>query len=438
MIGDLDDTAALAEALDGCDAVIHLAACADVGIVLEDPAGAERANSRGTLSVLEACRDRGRQAGRLREHDLGLRRLRRRPRDRGVRLSACPSTSTRRRSWRARCTARSYAELYGLEPTILRFGIPYGPRARPATVIAIFIDKALAGEPLTLAGDGHADAALRLRRGSRGWRRPRARPEAASRVYNLAGTETVTIRELAEIVRDEVGRVEIVHTPGRSGDFSGAEISSVRASEELGWAASTPIRRRGLAATVAWLEHGQPAPRTGTAPAGVVRPRASSASRSAGPLRRCSAPRSPTCSPPGFGFGEGQLHAVALTSLAASLIAMSLSPASPLRGRDLIGATRGRRALRRRCSPLPETPARARADTRRTSARALLSAVGAAIAIVGMLAAARRATRRPLDRPRARNRLTAHGTEARRPLAWIRSRIRGNAARVRRHEPGAL
>ena len=28
----------------------------------------------------------------------------------------------------------SYSELYGLEYTVLRFGIPYGPRARPAAV----------------------------------------------------------------------------------------------------------------------------------------------------------------------------------------------------------------------------------------------------------------------------------------------------------------
>ena len=29
----------------------------------------------------------------------------------------------------------SYLELYGLEYTVLRFGIPYGPRARPAAVV---------------------------------------------------------------------------------------------------------------------------------------------------------------------------------------------------------------------------------------------------------------------------------------------------------------
>src|SRR5205823_6666569 len=49
---------------------------------------------------------------------------------------------------------RSYAELYGVDYTILRFGIPYGPRARDATVVAVFVKKALAGEPLTVAGSG--------------------------------------------------------------------------------------------------------------------------------------------------------------------------------------------------------------------------------------------------------------------------------------------
>ena len=56
-IGDLTDRKALGRALEGVDAVIHLAAYADVGIVIEDPVGAEEANSRGTLSVLQAARD---------------------------------------------------------------------------------------------------------------------------------------------------------------------------------------------------------------------------------------------------------------------------------------------------------------------------------------------------------------------------------------------
>ena len=87
---------------------------------------------------------------------------------------------------------RSYRELYGLEYTVLRFGIPYGPRARPAAVIPKFVEKALAGEALTVAGDGSqsrtfvyvedlADGVARA-----------LCPEAADRTYNLAGREVVT------------------------------------------------------------------------------------------------------------------------------------------------------------------------------------------------------------------------------------------------------
>ena len=47
-----------------------------------------------------------------------------------------------------------YAELYDLESTILRFGIPYGPRARAAGVVAKFTDLAFEGKALTIAGDG--------------------------------------------------------------------------------------------------------------------------------------------------------------------------------------------------------------------------------------------------------------------------------------------
>jgi UDP-glucose 4-epimerase len=146
----------------------------------------------------------------------------------------------------------SYAELYGVQFTILRFGIPYGPRARPSGVIPIFIRRALAGEPLTIAGDG-----LQTRRFvyvedlAEGVVRA-LDPCAVNRVYNLAGDETVTICELAEAVREQVGEVKIVHVPGRGGDFGGAEISSHRAEQELGWRASTPLRD-GVARYLAWL-----------------------------------------------------------------------------------------------------------------------------------------------------------------------------------------
>ena len=242
MIGDLTDREALTEALDGCDAIIHLAAHADVGLIVDDPAGAERANACGTLTVLEACRaaDVKRVVYGSTIWVYGESTDDPVTEDSGLGLPKHIYTASKL-AGEMYCT--SYAELYGLEPTILRFGIPYGPRARPATVIAAFVGKALAGEPLTLAGDGMqtrrfvyvedlADGVVRA-----------LEPRAAGRVYNLAGTETVTIKQVAETVQRQVGETGIVHTPGRNGDFAGAEISNDRAGRELGWEARTDLER---------------------------------------------------------------------------------------------------------------------------------------------------------------------------------------------------
>ena len=125
---------------------------------------------------------------------------------------------------------RSYGELYGLEHTILRFGIPYGP-ARAADGGRPGLRRE--GARRTAADDRgrrHAVAALRLRRGSR--RRassPRSQPAAANRVYNLVGDENVSVRAIARTVRDVVGDVPIVHVEGRAADLRGANISGARA-----------------------------------------------------------------------------------------------------------------------------------------------------------------------------------------------------------------
>jgi hypothetical protein len=89
---------------------------------------------------------------------------------------------------------------------------------------------------------------------------------AVNRVYNLGGDEPVTIRELAEAVREHVGDVEVVHVPGRTGDFGGAEVSSDRADKELGWRASTPLRE-GIGRYLTWLNDTAPATTRKAAPA---------------------------------------------------------------------------------------------------------------------------------------------------------------------------
>ena len=245
IVGDLLDAGSLEDAMDGCDAVIHLAAAADVGIVAEQPEESERVNVRGTLMVLEAARASG--IGRViygstiwAYSDSGNGN------GSGVidedTLLGLPKHLYTASKVAGEMYCTSYAELYDVSCTILRFGIPYGPRARPAAVIPIFVRKALAGEALTIAGDGSQGRRFvyveDLAEGV-----VKALDHAAdNRVYNLASDTTVTIRELAETVQELVGDVDIVYTPGRNGDFDGAEISSRRAERELGWRASTPLR----------------------------------------------------------------------------------------------------------------------------------------------------------------------------------------------------
>jgi UDP-N-acetylglucosamine:LPS N-acetylglucosamine transferase len=146
---------------------------------------------------------------------------------------------------------KAYQELYGIDYTILRFGIPYGPRAREAAVIPAFVGKALRGEPLTLAGDGGQSRRFVYVEDLADGVALGLDEVATNRVYNLASDENVTIRQIAERVQELIGDVEIVYTPARPGDFGGKIVCSQRALRELGWSAATPFTE-GVARYVEW------------------------------------------------------------------------------------------------------------------------------------------------------------------------------------------
>src|SRR5438309_9276372 len=237
-LGSITDREALERALHSCDAVAHLAAVADVNDVHAEPEDAERVNARGTVTVLEACRRDGVKrmvyAGTIWVYsDCEVQEV-----DEDTLLPA-PSHLYTSTKLAGELYCKAYQELYGIDYTILRFGIPYGPRAREAAVVPAFVGKALRGEPLTLAGDGGQsrrfvyveDLADGVARG--------LDDIAANRVYNLASNENVTIKQIAETVRDLMGDVKIEYTPARPGDFGGKVVSSERALKELGWSAAT-------------------------------------------------------------------------------------------------------------------------------------------------------------------------------------------------------
>ena len=241
VLGDLGDRDALQSAVAGCDVIAHLAAVSDVNLVVEDPARAEEVNAQGTALLLDAARAQdvahvvyastiwvygnARGAEPLEE-------------DTPLELPAHLYTATK---LAGEMYCRSYGELYGLEHTILRFGIPYGPRSRPATVLAAFVERALAGRTLMIAGDGSQSRQfVYVEDLARGVVAALA-PPVPNRIYNLVGDETVTVRAIAETVRRLVAPVAIVHVDNRPADLRSVRISGTRAARELQWSATTPF-----------------------------------------------------------------------------------------------------------------------------------------------------------------------------------------------------
>jgi UDP-glucuronate decarboxylase len=110
---------------------------------------------------------------------------------------------------------RSYHKEYGLEYTVFRFFNTYGPKQSRDFVVSKFIRAALAGEDITLYGDGlqtrtfcfiddNIDACLQAFRGN----------EVLNDVVNIGSDVEITIRGLAEVIIELTGsRSRIVHLP---------------------------------------------------------------------------------------------------------------------------------------------------------------------------------------------------------------------------------
>ncbi|HEY0416677.1 MAG TPA: NAD-dependent epimerase/dehydratase family protein [Gaiellaceae bacterium] len=264
VLGDLCDPELSRFAMDGCDAVVHLAAMADVDAVALDPTRTDRVNTHGTQVLLEAARD------------VGVRRFvfastiwvygdaagpESVDEDTPLGLPRHFYTATK---IAGEMYTASYGELYGLEWTILRFGIPYGPRARPTAVVPAFTAKALAGQPLTIAGDGTQSRRFVYVEDLADGVALALAPDAANRVYNLVGRENTSVRAIARTIRDIIGDVKIVHVEGRTADLRGGNISGARAAAELGWEPTTPFAD-GVRRYVGWVTASAATPRAAIA-----------------------------------------------------------------------------------------------------------------------------------------------------------------------------
>lgn len=258
--GDLGDDSALRVAARGCDCVIHLAAVSDVNKVVEDPAHAATVNVEGTANVVAAARAESvpRVVFASTIWVYGGARAARVDEDTPLAEPEHYYTETKRQG-------EDICRTADIEHTILRLGIPYGPRARAATVLAAFVARAEAGKAITIAGDGRQSRRFVYVEDLAEGVVAALSPVAANRTFNLVGAESVSIRELADSVRDLVADVPIVHVPTRPGDLESLEVSGERAARELGWRPRTPFAE-GARRYVEWRRAvAVPAPVSSTA-----------------------------------------------------------------------------------------------------------------------------------------------------------------------------
>lgn len=200
--------------------IVHLAAAVGVKLIVEHPVHTIETNVMGTEAVLQAGRRYGCRvliASTSEVYGKGN----------GIPYSeeddvVLGATSKSRWAYAAskmvdEFLGLAYQREYGLPVVLLRLFNTVGPRqtGRYGMVIPRFVNQALRGEPLTVYGDGTQSRCFcdvsDVVRAIIGLAQ---HPEAPGRVYNIGGSEEVSIRELAERVKIVTeSNSEIVHIP---------------------------------------------------------------------------------------------------------------------------------------------------------------------------------------------------------------------------------
>ena len=258
---DIAETGALDRAAAGerFDIILHLAAQAGVRYALKDPAAYTRSNLVGHQNVLEFARGHS-----------GLQHLvyassssvygndTKAPFSEDARADRPVSYygATKRAG---ELLSHSYAELFGLKQTGLRFFTVYGPWGRPDMAYWLFTDSILKGRPIPVFGGGTlrrdftyiddiVEALVRI------IETPfRNESGAPHRIYNLGNSHPEAVMELVRAIENATGRTAKIEQAGRPpGDVNETYADIARAHRDFGF---TPRIRlpEGIVRFVEWF-----------------------------------------------------------------------------------------------------------------------------------------------------------------------------------------
>ena len=252
---DIIDFSSVLDATRDIDYIFHLAAMSNVNHVFEKPVYSVELNISGTVNILEAARKNkckrvifastvwvytGCEGSFVDEESPFF----------------MPGAGHIYSTTKISCEFLicDYQKLYGVPYTILRYGIPYGPRMRKELVIPIFLKKAFNNEPITIAGDGSqyrnfiyvedlAEAHIKA-----------LNDKAENQILNVEGMRRISIKEIAETIRKLMDNdVSLEFIPERPGDYEGKEASNEKIKRLLGWEPKIDFED-GMKETIDWFK----------------------------------------------------------------------------------------------------------------------------------------------------------------------------------------
>lgn len=250
-IGDVADPDLLDDALEGVDAVVHLASQTGVAPSVEDPVRDFEGNAVTTFRVLEACRARGIDRVVFASSGAAIGDA---PPPLHEELVPRPVSPYGAGKLVGEAYCGAYAGSFGMSTVSLRFSNVYGPlSAHKKNAVPLFIKRCLRGEAIDVYGDGsqtrdfiHVDDLCD------GILRALTSDGIAGEVFQLGTGVETSILELTELVQEVAGpAAEVRFHPRRAGEVHRSVVDTSKAGRLLGFDPATTLRG-GLELTAEW------------------------------------------------------------------------------------------------------------------------------------------------------------------------------------------
>jgi UDP-glucuronate 4-epimerase len=249
--------------------VVHLGAQAGVRYSIQDPYAYIHSNVNGTMTVLEGCRHNGVEHLVYASTSSVYGANTRMPFsvhqnvDHPLSLYAATKKSNE-------LMAHTYASLYGLPVTGLRFFTVYGPFGRPDMALFLFTKNILAGKPIdvfnygnhkrdfTYVGDivqGVVCAMDHVAEPNAAWSSDRPDPATSTapyRLYNIGNQQPVELMRYIEVLEDCLGKKSEKNLlPMQAGDVPDTWADVDDLARDVGYRPSTPVEE-GIRSFVDW------------------------------------------------------------------------------------------------------------------------------------------------------------------------------------------